>query len=245
MQLVVMPAGLSPTRVEHRGPGRARPVVLVHGWGAARTAMLGVQVALRLSGFDRVYGFFFSSEDAPAGIESIAERLAVYVKRVRDACGGRHTVDLVCHSLGGLAARYYLQHLGGHRLVDQCITLATPHGGSYASYWVPTIVGRQLRPESDFIGRLNAPGHRAPGVRFHSIGAGLDLMVLPRESALYRQGSCTMIDDTGHNGILLNPKALREVCDRLSAGQDIPAPAGRRALSAALGVFKRLRRPRN
>ncbi len=241
LQLAVMPGGLSSTPVEDRGPGRARPVVLVHGWGAARTSMLGIHVALRLSGFDRVYGFFYSSEDSSGGIEAIAEKLAGYVGRVREACGGRQTVDLVCHSLGGLAARYFLQNLGGNKLVDQCITIATPHGGSYASYWVPTAVGRQLRPESEFIRELNAPGHRAPGVRFHSFGAALDLMVLPRESALYYEGSARMVPGAGHNGILLNPQVLRETCERLSTGQDVVAPAAARAISAAVNLVRRLR----
>jgi hypothetical protein len=48
--------------------------------------------------------------------------------------------------LGGLVARVYLQQLGGARRVDHCITLATPHQGTYNSYWVASRVGRDLRP---------------------------------------------------------------------------------------------------
>ena len=37
---------------------------------------------------------------------------------------------LVCHSMGGLVARYFLEHLGGAAITRRLITLGTPHRGS-------------------------------------------------------------------------------------------------------------------
>ncbi|MEN8655059.1 hypothetical protein ABCR94_31860 [Streptomyces sp. 21So2-11] len=39
-------------------------------------------------------------------------------------------VRLVCHSMGGLVGRYYVECLGGAEVVRQLITLGTPHRGS-------------------------------------------------------------------------------------------------------------------
>ena len=37
---------------------------------------------------------------------------------------------LVCHSMGGLVARYFLEHLGGAEITRHLITIATPHRGA-------------------------------------------------------------------------------------------------------------------
>jgi pimeloyl-ACP methyl ester carboxylesterase len=39
-------------------------------------------------------------------------------------------VTLVCHSMGGLVARYYVEVLGGWKMCRQLVTIATPHRGS-------------------------------------------------------------------------------------------------------------------
>jgi len=37
---------------------------------------------------------------------------------------------LVCHSMGGLVARYFLEHLGGADITRRLVTIGTPHRGS-------------------------------------------------------------------------------------------------------------------
>ncbi|WP_049580346.1 lipase family alpha/beta hydrolase [Streptomyces sp. SBT349] len=39
-------------------------------------------------------------------------------------------VVLVCHSMGGLVARYYLERLGGHETARALVTIGTPHQGA-------------------------------------------------------------------------------------------------------------------
>jgi len=221
LQAVLMPFGVKPRPVVAAGPGRTRPVVLIHGYGSNRSCLLPLEACLRAVGFDRVYPFNFASGSA---VEQSASALAGFVDEVRTGCRVESgTVDLVAYSLGGLVARVYLQELDGHRRVDQCITLATPHHGTYSSYWAPTAIGRQLRPESDFLQKLAAPGRRAAGVRYLSLWAEQDLVVLPREHAVYEQGDDACIRGVGHMGILVHPATLRLVAERLRAGQDIPA----------------------
>jgi len=243
LQGLLYPLGLKPRPIEALGPGCTRPVILIHGWGSNRSCMLPIEAYLRAVGFDRVFPFHYGPGGAGAGIEPLAERLSEFVDRVREACASdRKTVDLVAHSLGGLAARVYLQEMGGARHVDQCITIGTPHLGTYSSYWAPTAVGRQMRPESDFMASLNDGSSRAPGVRYLSIWAELDLMILPRENAVYPEGDDTRIDGVGHSGILLHPRTMKLVVERLRAGQDISATRLQRVGHLARGIWRTGRR---
>jgi triacylglycerol esterase/lipase EstA (alpha/beta hydrolase family) len=237
VQGLLYPFGVKDRELEAVGPGRSRPVILIHGWGANRSCLYPLRWYLRSVGFDRVFGFNFGSSRS---IEEIADLLKEFVDEIRKCCdSGKQTVDLVAHSLGGLAARVYLQELGGARHVDRCITIATPHYGTYSSYWTPTALGRQMRPESEFMARLNQPDQRAPGVRFTSLWADLDLMVLPRENAIYKEGEDIPVTGIGHAGILLHPKTMRQVSDRLRSGQDIPSTRLELAAQLAKGIISK------
>jgi pimeloyl-ACP methyl ester carboxylesterase len=44
--------------------------------------------------------------------------------------GAEARLWLVCHSMGGLVARYFLEHLGGSDITRRLITIATPHRGA-------------------------------------------------------------------------------------------------------------------
>lgn len=183
-----------------------RTVVLVHGYLANRSTLFPVAAYLRLRGVKQVLSFNYSSN---AGIEQAARALRDYLRRhVR---GGR--IDLVCHSLGGLVARVYIQELGGARRVDRCVTLGTPHRGTYNSYWLNSRVGSELRPDSRLLSRLHGSRAKAPGVRFISLIAGSDNLVIPRVFASHERE--IHIPDLGHVSMLFSPRVLHMVADYL------------------------------
>jgi len=203
---VLIPFGLRASRHSTPRKSSQRTVVLVHGYLANRSALLPLAGYLRWRGFRQVLSFNYHSSE---GVERGAIALRDYLRRhVR---GGR--IDLVCHSLGGLVARTYLQELGGARRVDHCITLGTPHHGTYNSYWVASRVGRELRPDSAFLARLEASRWKAHRVHFMSVVAGSDNLVVPRVFAAHEDE--VHIPDVGHFGLLFSPQALRVVADRL------------------------------
>lgn len=186
-----------------------RTVVLIHGYLGNRAMLLPLAGYLRWRGIPQVLAFDYPSG---AGVERGAIALREFLRR--SVRGGR--IDLVCHSLGGLVARVYLQELGGARRVDRCITLGTPHRGTYNSYWLTSRVGRELRPDSALLSRLEESRPAAGRVRFLSVIAGSDNLVVPRVHSAH--GEEIRIPDLGHVGMLFSPHVLRIVAERLLDG---------------------------
>jgi triacylglycerol esterase/lipase EstA (alpha/beta hydrolase family) len=204
---LLYPFGLR--RSVKRTPRQAqqRTVVLVHGYLANRGPLLPLAAYLRARGHKQILAYEYRGG---AGIEQAAIGLRDFLReRVR---GGR--INLVCHSLGGLVARVYLQQLGGARRVDRCITLGTPHRGTYNAYWVASRVGRELRPDSPFLARLDASRAGSGGVRFTSIVAGSDNIVIPR--VFSSNETVVHVPGLGHLGLLFSPTAFRAVAEQLA-----------------------------
>src|SRR5256885_13891387 len=162
---VLFPFGIARSKARTARRKDQRTVVLVHGYLGNRSCFFPLAAYLKARGVGPVLSFSYSGTK---GVDGAALELRDFLQqRVR---GGR--VDLVCHSLGGIVARTYLQLLGGARRVDRCITLGTPHRGTYNAYWVTSRVGRELRPDSPFLARLDASRAGAAPRRFASILPG-------------------------------------------------------------------------
>lgn len=145
-------------------------------------------------------------------------------------------VDLIGHSMGGLVARVDVQCLGGARRVDRCITLGKHHQGPYNAYGVPTRVGRQLRPDSTLIARVEGTRAAAAEVALTSIVAGSDPIVIPRVFGHDGPGAedAVHVPHIGYIGLLSSPMVYRTVLDRLRRGVPprvaaAPPPPARRA----------------
>jgi pimeloyl-ACP methyl ester carboxylesterase len=109
--------------------GAGRVLLLVHGIiGDTRgmTRCVGSGPEPLHTGYDAVLAFDY--ENLHTGIDEIAGLLR---DRLADAGLGAGTrVDVVAHSMGGLVARWYVEHGGGAAHVDRLVTCGTPHRGS-------------------------------------------------------------------------------------------------------------------
>jgi hypothetical protein len=122
---------------------RHRPVVLVHGWNGKADSMKPVADALEASGSPVknavVTSYFAYPHHATewANSRSIADCLATYLHDVSDAyrgAGGDGKVEVVAHSMGGLATRFASAQTAGGvpvgSLLAGVVTIDTPHLGS-------------------------------------------------------------------------------------------------------------------
>ncbi|MFD8688823.1 hypothetical protein [Streptomyces sp. NPDC059651] len=89
----------------------------------------------------------------------LAERVAEELERWRASRAGRHDAKVIflCHSMGGLVARSYVEQCGGAEVTRRVITLGTPYRGS-----------------------LDALVHLVDGLRYGIGPVGLDLTAFAR-----------------------------------------------------------------
>jgi pimeloyl-ACP methyl ester carboxylesterase len=183
-----------------------RTVVFVHGYCCNPSVFLPMRAYLRHRGIRQMLPYGYPSS---RGVEHGAIRLRDFLRR--NVRGGE--IDLVCHSLGGLVARTYLQELGGARRVRRCITLGTPHFGTYNAYWLSNRVGREMRPGSQLLTRLRETREAAEDVRFLSVIGGSDNLVIPRVFAAHEEE--VFVPDMGHMAMLFSPTVWGLVADTL------------------------------
>ena len=196
------------------------PIIMLHGYLHNRSGFMVMRRNLRRSGFRFVDTMNYNviGNDIPR----LAKQLA---KRVEDdlQATGADKVYLIGHSYGGLIARYYIQELGGDQTVHTCVTMGTPHGGTYAA-WVGRGRGaKALRPGSEFLLRLNRSAREMP-VRFVSYYSNLDSLVLPANNAKITnpklRAKNILVKDLGHMSLLISRPVIRSVIQILSNPED-------------------------
>ncbi|HUR61736.1 MAG TPA: lipase [Candidatus Thermoplasmatota archaeon] len=192
--------------------GTGRPVLLVHG-------ILG-QRHLYWNLFRRRLeheGFSVAEVSLPysllGDIRIAAQHLSAMVDAVSPAPG---KVDLVCHSAGGIVARYYLKFLGGAQRVGHIVFLGSPHQGTYFSYVLPVLrIAAQVRPGAEFLREL---GEDVPeGVQATNFWSPVDGVIIPAENSILRHPGArnVRVPWMHHWGFLLSPTIHRQVATAL------------------------------
>jgi pimeloyl-ACP methyl ester carboxylesterase len=75
----------------------------------------------------------FDYENLDTSIQTIAEKLKTQLEKV--GLGENHgkELHLVVHSMGGLVSRWFIERLGGDKIVSELVMLGTPNNGSEIS----------------------------------------------------------------------------------------------------------------
>ncbi len=194
------------------------PVVFVHGysqnrvdffWQRGRFARLGP-----LYGFN--YPWWASSRDN-------ARRLGAFVEAVRRETGAR-SVDVVCHSMGGLVALELLRVQGEAAHVRRCVTFASPHGGVVFRGPIVGACAGEIREGSGFLRTLAEERLRVPVL---SVYSRHDNVVHPpsTSSLAARGGRDVVLPRGGHLAMLFDPIALDEASRFLAERVREAAPA--------------------
>lgn len=190
----------------------SNPVVLVHGILGQRHLYWNL-FKMRLRGD----GFRYHDCILPYGMLGDMRVASRFLSdKVDDAL--RHDeadhVDLVCHSAGGLVARYYLMFLGGHRKVRRIVFMGTPHQGTYFSYAFPPQllhIARQARPGSHFLEEINGPDVHPEGVDFYNLWTPIDGIVWPHHHSRLPGAVDIRVPLTTHWGFLWRTDVYKTV----------------------------------
>jgi triacylglycerol lipase len=176
-------------------------VVLLHGLFA--TAGVLREAVERVTG---AHTASFTYAPGP-GVARIAETLAELVDRLPSGV----RIHLVGHSMGGIAARWFVQELGGDPRVVGTLSLASPFQGTRRARLVPGASGRDIGIDSAVLSRIRERGEC--GVPHLSVIAGRDVLVT--EEASLPHGRRIVIGDSGHNGLLFHPRVAEIVTERV------------------------------
>lgn len=197
------------------GPG---PVLLVHGYVNNAGALFILWRAIKAAGHGT---YTLNLTPVYSDIDAYADLLERRLAEVQ-ACENGRPVALVCHSMGGLAARAYLRKHGGKR-VARLITLGTPHDGTALARAAMGENGRQMRPGSAWLRALAAHEQGVWPCPVTSIYSRDDNIVVPQLSAHLEGARNIALDGIGHVSLPMSAAVARLVVTELPGGRSAPA----------------------
>lgn len=160
------------------------PLLLVPGWRDDAEDIDALRMAFVEMGWPGPRVRAVSFEDPVGSNVEHAREIAEAVRSMRLRTGAER-VDVVAHSMGGLAVRHYLHFEGGAEEVRRVVFLGTPHRGTVAAMLAWGEGGREMVPGSEFLDRLNQTGGGVPeGVEALAIRTPTDLRIIPTSSAV-------------------------------------------------------------
>ena len=128
------------------------------------------------------FGHAGTTHSNNTSIRHLAWHLANYIATNFTAKG--LAVDVVAHSMGGLMIRYALTKQGvdsfPRLMVEDVVTLGSPHNGAAFGKWTGTTQGAEMEPDSSLIAWLNTWGMSPKGTGgtdWTVIGSHGDLIV--------------------------------------------------------------------
>jgi triacylglycerol lipase len=136
---------------------------------------------------------------------------AVIDKAVRElrAATGATQVTLVCHSMGGLAARAYLRE-HGHAAVGRVITIDTPHHGTVFARFGHGANTRQMRTACDYVRKL---AERDEDVEFICFASQHDNLIVPRDSQSLDCAETIWFEGVGHLAMTTDDAVLEKLIE--------------------------------
>jgi triacylglycerol lipase len=164
---------------------------------------------------DRVFAFEFadpvgSSEDHATELEAILQRIL--------ASTGAGEVDIVAHSMGGLAVWTLLQREGWGFPINRAVFLATPFQGTVTAYLAWGAGGPEMIPGSEFLRNLQRNGWPQRWVNALAIRTPLDLTVVPGEGATLLGMRDRVVCCPTHQGLLDHEETYAAIRDFLLFG---------------------------
>ena len=201
-------------------PDAPMPVVLVHGYLCNRQLWRPFARWLARRGH-AVRGV--DLEPVFGSIDGYAPIVAQAVEELRARCGAPR-VALVCHSMGGLAARAYLR-ANPDAPVACVVTLGTPHRGTVHARLGQGENAAQMRPDSDWLKAL-ADSESAESLgRFTVVFSHHDNIVAPQTVQTLPGARTVAFSGVGHLSLAFDPRVWSVVAQAVAGA----LPGGARA----------------
>jgi len=177
-----------------------RGVVMIHGFVCNRGFWTPWMERLRAAGHPFVA---VNLEPVFGSIEHYVPIIEAAVQRVSQATGVAPV--LVCHSMGGLAARAWLRAYSGDARVHHVVTIGTPHQGTWLGRFGHTTNGRQMRLQSDWLQQI---GQHEPRTRMTCWYSNCDNIVFPPSTATLPRADNRLVQGVAHVHLAFQPQVI-------------------------------------
>lgn len=196
------------------------PVLFVHGWRGDRSQWRPMLLRFRADGWRDADLFSFTYDSGRPNAET-AERLSARIDQILAATGAQR-VDVVTHSMGALATRYYLRNLRSAGKVDAWVSLAGPNHGTTAAELCFSAACREMRVGSAFLAALNA-GDETPGeARYATWWSPCDEVIDPDASVALEGAENFRTPCISHMEFFQSPSVYRAVRDFITRTDSVP-----------------------
>ncbi|MBI2769357.1 MAG: alpha/beta fold hydrolase [Burkholderiales bacterium] len=117
---------------------------------------------------------------------------------------------LVCHSMGGLAARGWLRSMQADARVRHVITIGTPHRGTWLGRFSHFSNGRQMHLGSDWLGELGRYASPERHAGFTCWYSNCDNIVFPASTATLPGADNRLVLGVAHVDLAFQPLVMDE-----------------------------------
>lgn len=187
--------------------GASRParrgVVLIHGFICNRGFWTPWLKQLRARGHAFVA---VNLEPVFGSIDEYVPLVDEAVKRVTQATGLAPV--LVCHSMGGLAARAWLRAKSADSRVHHVITIGSPHHGTWLARFSQVKNSRQMRLQSDWLRRLEQGAGAQYHGRFTCWYSNCDNIAFPASTATLAGADNRLVRGAAHVDLGFHPEVM-------------------------------------
>jgi triacylglycerol lipase len=186
------------------GRGR-RGVVLVHGFVCNRGFWTPWMKELRAQG----HGFVaVNLEPVFGSIDNYVPIVDRAVEEVTRATGLPPV--LVCHSMGGLAARAWLCAAKDPARVHHVITIGSPHHGTWLARFSHLRNGRQMQRQGEWLHCLQAQERAGAHANFTCWYTNCDNIVFPASTATLPGADNRLVRGVAHVELAFHPQVMRD-----------------------------------
>jgi triacylglycerol lipase len=193
-----------PDHLPAAGQPRRRGVVLIHGFVCNRGVWNPWLQELRQRGIPFAA---VNLEPAFGTIDAYPPIIEEAVRRVTEAT--QLPPILVCHSMGGLAARAWLRSAGALQRVHHVITIASPHHGTWFGHFSHVTNGREMRLDSRWLDELQAATTEELCARFTCWYSNCDNMVFPVTTATLPGADNRLVLGRAHVELAFDPQVMQ------------------------------------
>lgn len=180
-----------------------RGVVLVHGFFCNRGFWNPWLKRLRSDGHPFIA---LTLEPVFGSIDDYVAAIDAAVTRITEATGLAPL--LVCHSMGGLAARAWLKQMKAESRVHHVVTIGTPHGGTWLARFGHGHNTRQMRLQSDWQRQLDHGMPEGRHALFTCWYSNCDNIVFPTSTAMLAGADNRQVPAAAHVQMAFLPEVM-------------------------------------